>query len=138
MIRRPPRSTRTDTLFPYTTLFRSLDDHQSGTDGVDRSRRIVHEIARLGAPPVDHRLDAAVERRPPQCRGIALLPEPDAEFGIGIGREYQPAFLFAARVAGTLRRFVAGVDLDRQPLGRDEEFDQQRRRVAGRVLAPRS
>src|SRR3546814_14675764 len=26
MIRRPPRSTRTDTLFPYTTLFRSLGD----------------------------------------------------------------------------------------------------------------
>src|SRR3546814_4508496 len=25
MIRRPPRSTRTDTLFPYTTLFRSKD-----------------------------------------------------------------------------------------------------------------
>src|SRR3546814_19016075 len=25
MMRRPPRSTRTDTLFPYTTLFRSLD-----------------------------------------------------------------------------------------------------------------
>src|SRR3546814_6713977 len=28
MIRRPPRSTRTDTLFPYTTLFRSVfEDH---------------------------------------------------------------------------------------------------------------
>src|SRR3546814_9281750 len=27
MIRRPPRSTRTDTLFPYTTLFRSLHEH---------------------------------------------------------------------------------------------------------------
>src|SRR3546814_5221932 len=27
MIRRPPRSTRTDTLFPYTTLFRSHVDH---------------------------------------------------------------------------------------------------------------
>src|SRR3546814_8681070 len=26
MIRRPPRSTRTDTLFPYTTLFRSFFD----------------------------------------------------------------------------------------------------------------
>src|SRR3546814_2366338 len=26
MIRRPPRSTRTDTLFPYTTLFRSIAD----------------------------------------------------------------------------------------------------------------
>src|SRR3546814_19634430 len=28
MIRRPPRSTRTDTLFPYTTLFRSPADQQ--------------------------------------------------------------------------------------------------------------
>src|SRR3546814_20512885 len=28
MIRRPPRSTRTDTLFPYTTLFRSRADEQ--------------------------------------------------------------------------------------------------------------
>src|SRR3546814_9199087 len=28
MRRRPPRSTRTDTLFPYTTLFRSPDDEQ--------------------------------------------------------------------------------------------------------------
>src|SRR3546814_5133483 len=28
MIRRPPRSTRTDTLFPYTTLFRSLGNLQ--------------------------------------------------------------------------------------------------------------
>src|SRR3546814_12695502 len=27
MIRRPPRSTRTDTLFPYTTLFRSCPGH---------------------------------------------------------------------------------------------------------------
>src|SRR3546814_1969861 len=27
MIRRPPRSTRTDTLFPYTTLFRSKGEH---------------------------------------------------------------------------------------------------------------
>src|SRR3546814_11808654 len=27
MIRRPPRSTRTDTLFPYTTLFRSIAVH---------------------------------------------------------------------------------------------------------------
>src|SRR3546814_13489369 len=26
MIRRPPRSTRTDTLFPYTTLFRSIEE----------------------------------------------------------------------------------------------------------------
>src|SRR3546814_16316539 len=35
MIRRPPRSTRTDTLFPYTTLFRSSDGF-----GADARRRI--------------------------------------------------------------------------------------------------
>src|SRR3546814_5581876 len=29
MIRRPPRSTRTDTLFPYTTLFRSSDEQKA-------------------------------------------------------------------------------------------------------------
>src|SRR3546814_5579975 len=35
MIRRPPRSTRTDTLFPYTTLFRSarvVDDDRTGRE----------------------------------------------------------------------------------------------------------
>src|SRR3546814_11281284 len=36
MIRRPPRSTRTDTLFPYTTLFRSRV--ASGTEEVGRAR----------------------------------------------------------------------------------------------------
>src|SRR3546814_1938852 len=53
MIRRPPRSTRTDTLFPYTTLFRSLpsvtierlretfqaiDTDRSGTISVEEMR----------------------------------------------------------------------------------------------------
>src|SRR3546814_20448817 len=33
MIRRPPRSTRTDTLFPYTTLFRSAHSSLEEEDG---------------------------------------------------------------------------------------------------------
>src|SRR3546814_8257816 len=33
MIRRPPRSTRTDTLFPYTTLFRSYFGYDVNGDG---------------------------------------------------------------------------------------------------------
>src|SRR3546814_5626055 len=40
MIRRPPRSTRTDTLFPYTTLFRSFAGGAVGVDvlviGIER------------------------------------------------------------------------------------------------------
>src|SRR3546814_13614262 len=38
MIRRPPRSTRTDTLFPYTTLFRST----AGSQGKDRVTKNVY------------------------------------------------------------------------------------------------
>src|SRR3546814_2045062 len=36
MIRRPPRSTRTDTLFPYTTLFRSLRSSVGNSMNPDR------------------------------------------------------------------------------------------------------
>src|SRR3546814_13380784 len=57
MIRRPPRSTRTDTLFPYTTLFRSIGgigDAAEGKFGVemvdivlsgDRARQFFAHVA---------------------------------------------------------------------------------------------
>src|SRR3546814_2539224 len=50
MIRRPPRSTRTDTLFPYTTLFRSL-------------RRFGDFAFRLLCAGPRERADQVVERR---------------------------------------------------------------------------
>src|SRR3989454_968556 len=44
MIRRPPRST----LFPYTTLFRSLEAHAEDAAGsVERHLAAVHDVARL-------------------------------------------------------------------------------------------
>src|SRR3546814_11445465 len=50
MIRLPPRSTRTDTLFPYTTLFRS--DHDFGRRGRGYGRRLDRAVRRrLGADP---------------------------------------------------------------------------------------
>src|SRR3546814_5751155 len=56
MIRRPPRSTRTDTLFPYTTLFRShalLEDVPPGFLDADRAiegqHRLVAANWRMGA-----------------------------------------------------------------------------------------
>src|SRR3546814_16275319 len=52
MIRRPPRSTRTDTLFPYTTLFRSLDvqglTHVFNFDVPTHPEDYVHRIGRTG------------------------------------------------------------------------------------------
>src|SRR3546814_9651573 len=53
MVRRPPRSTRTDTLFPYTARFRSVPDRR------DR-------LARAGAEPA-----RCLRRR----RGAQLLPD---------------------------------------------------------------
>src|SRR3546814_7039168 len=41
MIRRPPRSTRTDTLFPYTTLFRSADLRQTFTQLRKKERQLI-------------------------------------------------------------------------------------------------
>src|SRR3546814_15136295 len=43
MIRRPPRSTRTDTLFPYTTLFRSVEYAKVPPDSGVRSNIWVRE-----------------------------------------------------------------------------------------------
>src|SRR3546814_5180264 len=42
MIRRPPRSTRTDTLFPYTTLFRSFSGRRGGRGDGILADRIAH------------------------------------------------------------------------------------------------
>src|SRR3546814_11232722 len=55
MIRRPPRSTRTDTLFPYTTLFRSpVIVHQNWLDAydytTDRGAAFLNEYARANDP----------------------------------------------------------------------------------------
>src|SRR3546814_18238463 len=50
MIRRPPRSTRTDTLFPYTTLFRSVgSEGQSAVPAILSAVAPVHDAAAGGA-----------------------------------------------------------------------------------------
>src|SRR3546814_12711913 len=57
MIRRPPRSTRTDTLFPYTTLFRSLGHEGAG---------VVREVGAgvTSVAPGDH----VIPLYTPECR----------------------------------------------------------------------
>src|SRR3546814_16932099 len=56
MIRRPPRSTRTDTLFPYTTLFRSF-----GAIRIETAREsvLVHPAVALDIAPDLKRCDGA-------------------------------------------------------------------------------
>src|SRR3546814_5666972 len=78
MIRRPPRSTRTDTLFPYTTLFRSDDFHHA------RSYRLCRGSRRLAACRHRHGLAAAGPPRDtaghvPACQHLDRLPERSEE-----------------------------------------------------------
>src|SRR3546814_18690500 len=62
MRRRPPRSTRTDTLFPYTTLFRSI-----AIDLLDDilHREIIVDVERDGGADGRAGDEAAVDGRPP-------------------------------------------------------------------------
>src|SRR3546814_20243144 len=94
MIRRPPKSTRTDTLFPYTTLFRSLDRRHREQIGFRDpvSRAILRFLDRFDADiGVVHRLPLARPGavgvgadRPEQgtVRGGELIG------GVGIGRAW--------------------------------------------------
>src|SRR3546814_3936765 len=70
MIRRPPRSTRTDTLFPYTTLFRSLQAAGRSSTRASRRGAFGRLLARGGLPGAceerrhDRQLLARSARRP--------------------------------------------------------------------------
>src|SRR3546814_5497751 len=82
MIRRPPRSTRTDTLFPYTTLFRSVSLFEIQHP---QTCLTIKELP-LGDPFSDvlaGRIDAAV----------ALLPVDEPELTTGLVFSRQPQTL---------------------------------------------
>src|SRR3546814_8115221 len=67
MIRRPPRSTRTDTLFPYTTLFRSrlaaarLPDNAENTTAAEIERYIAQDLEPAGRRAKSERKVADLE-----------------------------------------------------------------------------
>src|SRR3546814_14870878 len=88
MIMRPPRYTLTDTLFPYTTLFRSESDRPQLSGALERQ-----EPPELRVRDQGSRRDAARDRRKRDARGDRDLdaqrrdrprPEPDHPAGAGI------------------------------------------------------
>src|SRR3546814_5941743 len=80
MIRRPPISTRTDTLFPYTTLFRSVHSARRRRGGL---RLRAGQRACADQRPVVQRRDPAV--RPPGRSGAQRTLPALAEGGDGRG-----------------------------------------------------
>src|SRR3546814_1496933 len=72
MIRPPPRSTRTDTLFPYTTLFRSGTVLATGAGSHDR-----HQLFGNGGGLVDPTLQAAFAAPAPWIFGAVEIVLPD-------------------------------------------------------------
>src|SRR3546814_6179814 len=67
MIRRPPRSTRTDTLFPYTTLFRSARHRRRAADVGHTARIAAIKASRQRPEPFvgarESQLDTPAEKR---------------------------------------------------------------------------
>src|SRR3546814_14574250 len=95
MIRRPPRSTRSDTLFPYTTLFRSLQTCTTIAAAVclreqgvfDNWRTFIDTIQILNIDDLDFRhlvlLDALLKRHSVSAAARELdLPQPTASHGL--------------------------------------------------------
>src|SRR3546814_3651952 len=89
MIRRPPRSTRTDTLFPYTTLFRSESQPASRAGawhGHGSGFRRVEVVARALEQPREHAaLFVAHARHRELAHPLTALVDvlPDRQTGIG-------------------------------------------------------
>src|SRR3546814_2801553 len=76
MIRRPPRSTRTDTLFPYTTLFRSFSVYAPSESlsvplAASYSSHSRPTIAAIPAPPENR---AGRQDKPFAAQYLMLLP----------------------------------------------------------------
>src|SRR3546814_2255316 len=90
MIRRPPRSTRTDTLFPYTTRFRS------GGDGGKDPFALQHDVVADG-----REVAAMVPVGRQQARGNVVLP-----FVAEIARHQQHKRLFPQQVADATERLA--------------------------------
>src|SRR3546814_3709303 len=66
MTRRPPRSTRTDTLFPYTTLFRSATDENAGVEAsevVAIAKHGLRTVAQFDEFELAHLIGAGLPRR---------------------------------------------------------------------------
>src|SRR3546814_4002918 len=95
MIRRPPRSTRTDTLFPYTTLFRSHRGRLGGAggdhDGVGHRAvffQLAHHVGDRAVLLADRDVDALnagallVDDRVDRHRGLAGLAVADDQLAL--------------------------------------------------------
>src|SRR3546814_4894315 len=65
MIRRPPRSTRTDTLFPYTTLFRSQEERWKTDEAAIKA-----ELERLGAEYISADAQSSNEKQIADIEGL--------------------------------------------------------------------
>src|SRR3546814_12652100 len=104
MVRRPPRSTRTDPLFPYTTLF--------------RSRRLVPLPCRRGAP--DRVEGHELARRDGLDRRPQRVPDGGARFGSGVAAVEPDDVRPLAVTLGQEAAINRGVDLGELALGRQE------------------
>src|SRR3546814_7330895 len=112
MIRRPPRSTRTDTLFPYTTLFRSREVERCKAQAGCVAFEMAAQQAGDALPPrVRGDVDIADPRPPGPGIPIHAVARPEAgdADGIAVFERDEAARERAGPIFGEARaRFIAG------------------------------
>src|SRR3546814_12972154 len=86
MIRRPPRSTRTDTLFPYTTLFRSPRRAADRARGEPRRDRRLYQAQHHREPELLDRADGRRAEAAPRRRQDQARRRLDLSIGVGRGQ----------------------------------------------------
>src|SRR3546814_20489671 len=86
MIRLSPRSTRTDTLFPYTTLFRSREWPMHGAREIDRPEQAGAERRQRLLTTGISRTDVLAE--PQRIHAIAFVDENETGIRIRVGRAH--------------------------------------------------
>src|SRR3546814_5595684 len=102
MIRRPPRSTRTDPLFPYTTLFRS-----GRTEALQARQAEGQQVAALGAGEGVQLVDRHALQVPEHLRRVVVAQQQ----GEGLRRGHEDAGRPAALALALRLRRVAGARL---------------------------
>src|SRR3546814_7227669 len=129
MVRRPPRSTRTDALFPYTTLFRSGEAVRGGAEfdlvgrlALEQPREVGGEVHRLALGEVeqDRRYVAAVRAEVDAIDDVRLVFARRKPRRLAVGGDFGQRI--DRRAAGVL--ILGGIGVNR-----DEQVDRKSTRL---------
>ena len=111
-----------------------LGQDQSGSDGVNRPRSEKEDVSDGGANTMQEILGPSFPNRGRETLAVDTATETLDQLSTGLGVEHDPHLGLAVVALVLSRPVVVGMHLDREPLGRVEELDEQREAIGGEGL----